>query len=106
MFESTVTPTKKYIGWLQASLNLPCGYAGLGLGLGLFCVQLFALRASSRCQHHLGALLWLTVETVERVPTPSLWQTCKVLHPLGPFSGNYGILITSILSVVLFYSIL
>ena len=51
-----------------------------------FCVQLFALRASSRCKHDVGALSWLNVETVERAPTPPpLWQTCKVLRSRALF---------------------
>ena len=35
----------------------------------LFCVRLFALRASSHCKHDVGALSWLNAKTVERVPT-------------------------------------
>ena len=73
----------------------------------LFCVQLFASRASSRCKHDMGALSWLNVETVERTPTPlfgrlvrysahgplferllyvqttpALWHTCKNIRLL------------------------
>ena len=40
-------------------------------------VILFALRASSRCKHDVGALSWLNAETVE-------------IAPMGPFSGDYG----------------
>ena len=55
----------------------------------LFCVQLFALRASSRCKHDVGTLSWLNAETVKRVPTPSL-ADLKGALPMGPFSRDYG----------------
>ena len=52
-----------------------------------YCIlfaQLFALRASS---FDMGALSWLNVEVLERVPTP-LWRTGKELHPWALFQGT------------------
>ena len=42
----------------------------LVIPLYVICVQLFVLRASSRCKQDVGALSWLNAETVERVLTP------------------------------------
>ena len=41
--------------------------------------------ASSHCKHDVGALSWLKAETIERAPTPPLYQTCKVLGPWALF---------------------
>ena len=37
-----------------------------------FVSNYFTSRASSRCKHDVGALLWLNAETVEERPPPSL----------------------------------
>ena len=47
----------------------------------LFCVQLFALRALSRCKHDVGALFVVKCGNSRKSTHPLLWQTCKVLRP-------------------------
>ena len=63
----------------------------------LFCVQLFASRALSHCKHDVGALSWLNAETIERAPTPPLWQTCKVLRPSALFRETTVLLLLLLL---------
>ena len=53
----------------------------------LFCVQLFASRALSRCKHDVGALSQLNAEIVERVPTPHFGRL-KRCSAYGLFFGR------------------
>ena len=46
------------------------------------CIIVCQIIAGIDClEHDMGALSWLNVETLERVPTLPLWQTCNVLCP-------------------------
>ena len=54
----------------------------------LFFVQLFALRASSRCKHDMDALSWLNAATLERAPTPLF--DGQGAPPMGPVLQDYS----------------
>ena len=57
----------------------------------LLLVQLFALRASSRCEYDIGALSLVKCGSAWKSIHPSLWQTCKVLCPWALFHKTTAI---------------
>ena len=56
-----------------------------------YCLSIFfASEASSHCKHDMGALSWLNLETLERVPSP-VYGTLVRCSPRGALSRDYGV---------------
>ena len=79
---STASYTVLTVTLCRSECCVPSGLDFEAADCTLYCVQLFASRASYRCKHDAGALSWLNVETVNsrKSAHPPLWQTCKVLR--------------------------
>ena len=78
------------VTWCCSECCVPSGldFEAAGGSIVRYCLSnSFASRASTRCKHGMGALSWLNAVTLKRAPNPppSLWRTCKVLHPWALF---------------------
>ena len=54
-----------------------------------FYVAVNITRVVSCCKHTWVALLWLNAKHLKSSAHPPLWQTCKVLPPMGALSQDY-----------------